>query len=342
MPPAPRVTVFIPVYNGQDFIGEAISSILNQTYRDFSLLIINDGSTDDTESAIREYRDPRLRLVSHSGNLGIPRTRNHGLELAQGDYLALMDADDIAGPDRLAAQVAFLDRHQDVGVCGTWYRKVTGTKTEAVRFPQRHEDILFMLLFDNCFGQNTVMLRRSFIEQQHLRYDNDFAFAEDYEFWVRCARHMRLANLPAAHVTYRFHPGNSSNRFREDMVRHADRVRQLHLESFGIHPDDADLQLHLDLLNFRFEGDFDRLRRAGEWLSSLADAVLDRTTLPSSLVYGVLGRYWYSACGQTAGNGRTVWRLFNAYPMGTHAGLEWRAKLFLRSLCGFGIGQSRT
>lgn len=333
----PCVTVFIPVYNGQEFIGDAISSILNQTYQDFRLLIINDGSTDDTESIIRKHRDPRLKLVNHIRNQGIPYTRNHGLELAEGDYLALMDADDIASPNRLSDQIRFLEKNKDVGVCGSWYKKATGTKIETVKFPELHKEIIFNLLFDNCFGQNTVMLRRSLIERYSLRYDTDFSLSEDYNYWVRCSRHMQLANIPLEYITYRFHPNNSSNRFHKEMIQYADRARILHLENFDIHPDETELNLHLDLLNFRFIGDFNRLNRAGEWLSTLANAVLIKTGLPPHLVYATLARYWYSACGHAAENGHKVWRLFNTFPMGTHASLEWQIKLFLRTHSGFRI-----
>lgn len=327
-----RLTVFMPVYNGEDFVGEAIESILGQTYTNFKFIIVNDGSTDRTEEVINRYRDQRIDLVNHDTNLGIPHTRNHGHDLAGGEYLALMDADDIANPRRLERQVTFLDQHQDIGVCGTWYEKLSSFRKSEIQFPVRHEEILFMLLFDNCFGQNTIMMRRSFIEKHHLRYDVKFPYSEDYDFWVRCSKHMRLANIPESHVVYRYHTGNSSHRFSEEMARHADRVRCRHLETFGIYPTEFERQLHLELLNFRFNGSLERLQAAGDWLSSLGKAVTETTTLPATLVYRQLSRYWYAACGRLADSGFKVWPLFRSYPMGRQANWKWQGKLLLRSL----------
>src|ERR1700690_4145475 len=116
----PRVSVILPVYNASTFLGGSIESLLNQTYRDFELLIVNDGSSDDSEKIILGYSDPRITYIRKASNTGIVETLNQGLSLAQGDYIARMDADDIALPERLELQVKFMDENKDVGVAGTW------------------------------------------------------------------------------------------------------------------------------------------------------------------------------------------------------------------------------
>ena len=119
--PTPRVTVFIPVYNAQAYIAEAIESVLAQTYSDFELLVIDDGSTDETASVICTFMyDPRIRVVSHIRNLGQPHTRNYGLELASGEYIAFLDADDRCVPERIERQVTYLDTHTDIDGVGSW------------------------------------------------------------------------------------------------------------------------------------------------------------------------------------------------------------------------------
>ena len=115
----PRVSVILPAYNAEAYLKEAIDSILNQTFPDFQLIVINDCSTDGTEEIIRQYADPRLVPVKNEKNLGIAATLNRGLSLAQGDYIARMDADDISLPHRLERQVAYLDAHPDIAVLGT-------------------------------------------------------------------------------------------------------------------------------------------------------------------------------------------------------------------------------
>src|SRR2546427_10183968 len=120
MSTVPKVTVIIPVYNREKYVAESIESILAQSFTNFELLLINDGSTDGSVELMRSYTDPRVRLVGHERNLGIPKTRNKGIQLARGEYIAMLDSDDTALPDRLVKQGAFLDYHKDYVLVGAW------------------------------------------------------------------------------------------------------------------------------------------------------------------------------------------------------------------------------
>ena len=115
------VTVLMPVYNGEMYLREAIDSILHQTFTDFEFLIINDGSTDNSETIILSYDDSRIRYEKNDSNLKLIATLNKGIELAKGKYIVRMDADDISIPDRIEKQVAFLEKNPDVGICGSWF-----------------------------------------------------------------------------------------------------------------------------------------------------------------------------------------------------------------------------
>lgn len=115
---SPLVTVFMAVYNGQKYISEAINSILNQTFRDFELLIIDDGSTDNTIDNIKLFTDDRIRLIQNHKNLGLFVTRNYGIDQAKGKYFAILDSDDIAFPNRLQIQVNFMERNPQYALCG--------------------------------------------------------------------------------------------------------------------------------------------------------------------------------------------------------------------------------
>src|SRR5262249_35270201 len=116
----PKVTVVIPVYNREKYVRDAIDSILVQTFPDFELLVIDDGSTDRSREVVQSYHDPRIHLVCNGTNLGVPKTRNLGIQLARGEYLAFLDSDDWAYPERLGKQVAFLDSHPDYAAVGAW------------------------------------------------------------------------------------------------------------------------------------------------------------------------------------------------------------------------------
>ena len=138
----PQVTVFIPVYNRRAFIGPAIESMLAQTFEDFELLIVDDGSTDGGLEIMRSYEDPRVRVVANERNQGIPKTRNRGLELARGEYIALLDSDDVSVPDRLARQVEFLDRNPLYAEVGAWSQAMdeSGTPLRSVKIQPTHPE----------------------------------------------------------------------------------------------------------------------------------------------------------------------------------------------------------
>ena len=211
----------MPVYNGERYLREAIKSILTQTYKDFEFLIINDGSTDSTREVILSYDDPRIRLVDNERNLGLHRSLNRGLELAEGEYVARQDADDISESERLAKQVAFLEAHADVALLGTWYKQIDseGNVVKYYERPCDYAGIRFFLLFANAFVHSSVMLRKSVVLGQIGFYNEAFAYAADYELWYRIARHSAVANLDEYLVRYRINAWSMT-------ATYGDRIRE--------------------------------------------------------------------------------------------------------------------
>lgn len=214
----------MPVYNCEDYVGEAIESILNQTFGDFEFLIFDDGSTDRSLEIIRSYTDSRIRLFTSAENRGYVVHLNRGLDLARGAYIFRMDADDIALPERFERQVEFMDIHPEVGLCGTWYR-VFGAFEELRRPPVSHEEIQLHFLHSSTLNHPSVVLRRQVLEQHRLRYREDFLFAEDYEFFARVSRYTRLANIPEVLLLYRKHDTNVGAVRRERQVELSNRIR---------------------------------------------------------------------------------------------------------------------
>jgi glycosyltransferase involved in cell wall biosynthesis len=203
-----KVTVLMAVYNGQHYLRDAIDSLLAQTFRDFELLIINDGSTDSTQAIIQSYDDPRIRLVNNEQNLGLARSLNRGLGLAQGELIARQDADDISEPERLARQVAFLDASPEVVLAGTWYREIDaqGVPTGQGRLPCDHTQIRWHLLFYCPFVHSAVMLRKSVVLEQIGFYNEKMSYSMDYELWLRIAQRLPVANLNEYLVRVRVNP----------------------------------------------------------------------------------------------------------------------------------------
>lgn len=240
--PAPRVTVLMSVFNTMDFLAQSVESVLAQTFRDFEFLVIDDGSTDSSGEFLARISDPRVRLWRSEKNLGLTRSLKLGVAMAQGDYLARMDADDIADPERLARQTAFLDEHADVGIVGSLCRIIDGRGRARgeYRVPFGDLHIRWTSLLANPFAHPTVMIRRKVMIQHGLNYDEAHETVEDYDLWTRVLRHTRGANLPRPLLQYRRHPGITRTRRETQLQNHdaiALRTIREHLPGFPITPE---------------------------------------------------------------------------------------------------------
>ena len=220
----PTVSVLLPVYNTpEDFLRQAIESILHQTYTDFELLIINDASTIDVESVIKSYSDKRIKYFKNATNLGISGTRNLLLDKAAGKYLAIMDHDDISLPERLAREVEFLDQNPSVGVVSC--RAQIIDSPEILNYPVSDQDIEFKILVNNCIVHPAAMIRRSVLEQYNIRYEKEFSPAEDYALWCRLLGKTEFHNLPDILFMYRDHPNNTSHRQAFRMAKATEAIQ---------------------------------------------------------------------------------------------------------------------
>ncbi len=153
-----RVSVLLPVYNGAEFLADAVDSILNQTYRDFEIIAINDGSTDLTGEILDRYRDPRIR-VEHQENQGLARTLNRALAIAGGELVARQDQDDLSLPTQPASEVEYLDVHPECGLVGTWSSIRFMARRRALGIPVTMVRVQVMSLFDNNFVHSSIMTR---------------------------------------------------------------------------------------------------------------------------------------------------------------------------------------
>ena len=201
-----KLTVFMPVYNTKEgYLREAIESILNQTFKDFEFLIINDGSTNNAETVILSYKDERIRYL-YQENKGISYTRNKGIELANGEYIAFMDSDDISLPVRLEKQVEYLDKHKNISIVGSWLE--TLPKKQILKVPNKPKLIDFLV--KSQMNQATVMLKKKDLINYDFKYDESFVTSEDYEFWTRLIKVLNFANIPEVLYQYRFHGDNTT------------------------------------------------------------------------------------------------------------------------------------
>jgi glycosyltransferase involved in cell wall biosynthesis len=206
-----KLTVLMTVYNGEGFLRETIDSILNQTYKDFKFLIVDNSSTDSSREIIRSYDDPRIELVALPENIGQIPALNKGLDMIDTPLAARMDADDISLPRRFEHQAAFMESHPKVGVCGTYASAFKGQKETLWKHPVHHADIKVRLLFECCLVHPSVMIRKDLLDKYELRYNEQIGHSEDWELWQRAGRLFNLANIPEVLVRYRVH-GQSLSR----------------------------------------------------------------------------------------------------------------------------------
>lgn len=225
----PRISVVLPVYNGAAFIRESIESVINQTFKDFELIVIDDGSEDSTAEIVDSFSDKRIcfhRLVKNSGSAV---ATNEGYLRATGEFIAHIDADDIAMPDRLARQLEFLSEHRDVVVMGGAMQVFGGPNDGVAVAPQLDSMIktCFLPGADNIYNP-TAMIRKSFLDRQELRCDPELNRAFDWGLWVEIMwRGGIFSNCSEPVTKYRIHPGQQSNKMEEmrpDLARVRCRV----------------------------------------------------------------------------------------------------------------------
>jgi len=202
----PRVSVLMPVYNtNEEFLKEAIQSILNQTFGDFEFIILDDGSKNDVESVIKSFNDDRIKFYKNEKNMGIPYTRNRLLDLANSEYLAYMDSDDTSYPNRLEIQVNFLDNNQDVAVVGAGL-KISNDEIYINKYDLKYLDVVQRC----CVHNNVVMIRKSILDKYNIRYNENYPSAEDYHLWSNIIKYSRIVNLPDILIDYRIHTTNTT------------------------------------------------------------------------------------------------------------------------------------
>lgn len=192
----------MPVFNVGPFIKQSIESILNQSYSDFELLLIDDASTDDTVKRIEEFSDPRLKLIKKDRNLGLIDSLNLGIELSRGIYIARMDGDDFSTPDRIEKQLAVLLNNPEIKVCGCWLQRF-GNHNKIIKHKEFHNEIVAELLLQCSMSLGSVLFEKKAFET--YRFDETKKHVEDYDFWSRVSWSCKLYNIQEVLYHYRSH-----------------------------------------------------------------------------------------------------------------------------------------
>ena len=286
-----KVTVLITLYNKGPYVKEAVQSVLSGTFHDLELLVVDDASTDDGLSVVKNIIDPRIRILESPVNTGRAAAANRGYDHARGEYVAVLDADDIMHPERLAKQVAFMDAHPEVGISGTAYQ-VLGQERRIGKWPATDAECRAKLLFGDPVLYGSSILRRSVMERHALRCDPTWRHpGMDYLFTLQFAQHTQYANLSEALLYYRM--GANNMRHGRDPIEDKGRIIKAVFRIFDLAMTERKLELQLALHDlFRKPFNARRVRELRSWVDRLGQMDLERQLFPHALFHAELERRW--------------------------------------------------
>jgi glycosyltransferase involved in cell wall biosynthesis len=222
----PRLSVLLPVYNAAESVARAVESILGQSFVDFEVIIVDDGSTDGSGEILRQFQDPRVRLSSRE-NRGLAESLNEALSSARGEFVARQDADDVSEPNRFQRQIDYLDRHPAVGLVGTNYVLVDehGTEMLTTNLFTHPDDLKVAQVLSNQFCHGSVMFRRTLIDDVG-EYDPAVGHVEDYDLFARMSHATEVANLPEPLYRWHISPAGISLSHSELQAAQSASIRQ--------------------------------------------------------------------------------------------------------------------
>lgn len=244
----PLVSIIMTAYNAAEFVQPAVESIQNQTFSDWELIIVNDGSTDATGKILTKLvkQDNRIILINCRRNRGASRASNLGLAKAQGQFIARMDADDISMPDRLEKQARFLENNPKVIVVGGQCELIdkAGKSIGLKAFPTSHKAIYQSLYQYNPIQHPSLMINTRLLGKQKITYHTEVLLAHDLEILFKLSQYGKLANLPDIILKYRIHSDSLSLKHPKDTFKHTLKVRQIAREIYGYIPSKWGILVH--------------------------------------------------------------------------------------------------
>lgn len=277
----PRISVIMPLYNAERFVSKAILSILNQTYEDFELIMVDDCSTDSTMSIVDDISDSRIKILHNCNNMGIAYSRNLALANCMGEYIAIMDDDDLSIKDRFKLQVDFLDSNENIDAVGGRICFIDEDDNYITPFKEAYYNPKYMkaeLLFRNPTINSSMMFKKSVIEENEIKYRDGYLGLEDYMFWVEFSKVGNICELNDVLAKYRVYQENESNRNTKDCSDERARVYS-NIQKYSLSKDGFELSYdELNLFTRVFDEYRYRLKNEKEMYDvvSLLNKVIDQ------------------------------------------------------------------
>ncbi len=247
-----KVSVVMPVYNGEKFLRKAIDSILTQTYDNFEFIIVNDGSTDKTSEILESYKDCRIKVLKNEINKGVIFSLNRGIRYSTGAYIVRMDADDISLPKRIEKQVNFMEENKDIDMCscgGKYFISRCPFIYKTLTSIADPEEIKSSLVFRCCIMHPGVIIRSETLRKKGLYYEEPYKTVEDFALWQRFAEVGKISNMPEVLLKYRVVSNSITRTSNKDMNKRKEAFSLIYkpiLEAFNIF-DERSLKIHFEI-----------------------------------------------------------------------------------------------
>jgi glycosyltransferase involved in cell wall biosynthesis len=331
----PRVSVFMPVYNAEQYLNESIDSILNQSFIDFEFVIVNDGSTDRSAEVIKTYTDPRIRFIENTQNLGLIASLNIGLETCKGEYIVRMDQDDFSLPQRIEKQVRFMDENPEYGLIGCWFEDFgENIESKVVRYSSDDTHIRIRHLYQTHIAHPTAVLRKSVIDKFNLRFDASFVHGEDYAFWVQMSAYCKLSNYPEMLVRKRDHPRNISNKYAQIQQDTCAKVKQKQFEAMGLDLNTDDVNLYTHFADSEWNFHSNEMETLTQLLERIQGANEKFSFIPKEAYSQYLSSKFFHLCYNNKSIGKQGWDRFFASSLSKNykISLSEKAKFRVKSL----------
>ena len=290
------VSVVMPVYNGQAFLKEAVDSILNQSYTNIECIVINDGSNDSTLAILKSYSDTRLKVISFDTNQGLISALNAGLQAAGGDYIARMDADDIAHPKRIEKQLNCFKANTMLLACDSDYYNLQEATKKLSTSNYTGDTLKGMLIFTTCFCHPAVMMRNVF-SAHALTYNADYTHVEDYKLWCDLAQLGEFAHLSEPLLQYRSHSKQVSNQHHQLQLQKSSQIRSEYLSQLGFEVSKEQLAVIDVVGNNEFIRSKELLEGIEKTLLHLKSENKHRQVLSQLQFQLCLHKFWFDSCG---------------------------------------------
>lgn len=331
----PLVSVLMGVFNQESYLDESIQSIQNQSYSHYEFIVVNDGSTDNSFDILTRYQiqDKRIRVISNEHNIGHPKSLNIGLEHCEGKYIARMDADDIALPERLEKQVNFMESNKQVGLCGTaieYFGEADGVKI----YPEDDFQLRMKLLSGNPFAHPTAMVRAELLDKYQLKYREDYVAAEDYLMWVKVSEVAKIHNLPEPLLKYRVHKSQLTATKTERQNKEKSETLSYLYDRIGFDSLRYSYADFIKILNNDYDFSYERLAKSHLLLLHAKQANDSSNYLPDKEFTTMILEKWKRMTHGSTRLGLPLFGLFYKSPLSQWRNLShsFKVKFFIKCL----------